>query len=110
MAGSAALDQLERRIHLIGTVDRQIDPVDGVETLQGNPQLSGQHLALKGGGDAGDVAQLTAVQLGPEGLDHQGCGGTGAKPHDHAALDLLSGGGRHRLLHLILQRRHPGLS
>ena len=106
MAGSATLDQLEGRIHLIGAVDGQIDPIHRVEALQGNTELGGQHLALEGGGHTHDVAELTALELGPQGLNHQGRGGAGAQPHHHAAADLLGGCRRHRLLHLILQVRH----
>ena len=110
MAGATALDQLEGGIHLVGAVDRQVDAIDGVEALQGDAQFSGQHLALEGGGDAGDVPQLAASELGAKGLDHQGGGGARTQADDHAALDLLGGGGRHGLLHLILQIRHPRLS
>ena len=106
MAGAAAFDQLERRIHFIGTIDRQIDAADGVEALEGNAELSRQHFTLERRGDAHDVGELAALELGAEGLDHQRRGGTGAQTHHHAAADLFGGSSSHRLLHLILKVRH----
>ena len=73
VASTTALDQLEGGINLIGTIDRQIDAIDRIQALQRDAQLGRQHLALEGGRDANDVTQLTALELGAEGLNHQGC-------------------------------------
>ncbi len=72
MTGATALDQLEVGIHLVGTVNGQVDALNRVEALERNSQLGGQYLPLEGGGHAGDVLQLPTLQLGPKGADHQG--------------------------------------
>ena len=102
MAGTATLDQLEGGVDFIGPIDRQINAIDGIEAEQRNVQFRGQHFSLEGGGHTDDVAELTAGQLGAQGLDHQRGGGAGAQTQHHAVLDLLHGGIRHRLFHLIL--------
>ena len=106
MAGPAPLDQLEGGIHLIRPIDGQIDALDGIQALQGDPQLSGQDLSLKRRGDTGDVPELTTLQPGPQLLNHQSCGGSGSQPKHHSIPDLGHGRGGHGLLHLGLQIRH----
>ena len=106
MAGATALDQLEEGIHLIGAVDGQINAIHGVEALQRNAELGGEHLPLERGGHPHNVAQLTAAELFAQALDHQGGGGAGAQPQHHAVADLFHGGRGNRLLHLVLKIRH----
>ena len=106
MAGAAALDQLEIRVDLIGPIDGQIDTGDGIEALERNTQFGRQHFPLEGGGDASDVLELTALELGAQALDHQGRRRAGAQAHDHAVADLLHRRLRHGLLHAVLQISH----
>ena len=75
MAGATAFDQLKAGVHLIGAINGQIDAINGVEGLQRDAQFGRQHLPLKGGGDADDVAEAAVAQPGPHLLNHQGCGG-----------------------------------
>ena len=76
VASATALDQLEARVDFVGTIDGQINPADGVEAEQGDVELRGQHLSLKGGGHTNDVFEFAAGELGPQALNHQRCGGT----------------------------------
>ena len=75
MACATTLDQLKARVDFVGTIDGQINPADGVETEQGNVELSGQHLSLEGRGDTDDVFEFSAGELGPQALNHQSGGG-----------------------------------
>ena len=75
MASATTLDQLEARVDFVGTIDGQINPADGVETEQGDVELSSQHFSLERGGDTDDVFEFSAGELGPQALNHQGGGG-----------------------------------
>ena len=106
MAGAASLDQLKTRVHLIGAIDGQIDPINRIEAEKRDVQLSGENLTLKGGGDTDDVFQRTAGLPRTEGLDHQGSRGSRPQSKNHAVLDLLNGSISHRLFHLGLEIGH----
>ena len=75
VASATTLDQLEAGVDFVGTIDGQINLADGVEAEQGDVELSGKHLSLEGGGDADDVFEFSAGELGPQALNHQSGGG-----------------------------------
>ena len=103
MACTAALDQLKGRIHLIGTINGQINAIHRIQAAQGNSQLSCQHFALKRCCDADDVLELSGCQTLAKPLDHQSCRGTRSQSHDHAVTKLLNRRFCDSLFHLVLE-------
>ena len=89
--GASALDDVPRRINLVGTVNREIERRVRVEVRERNAEVRG----VCGGGDRGgdpNDAQ-SGVDAGREDIHDRHRGAPGAVPNHHPVVDDLSGDG-----------------
>ena len=98
-AAAAALDQPAVGRHLVGAVDRDVEPPQAVEVLDRDPQLARLFLGRDRGGDAADAADAAAGDR----RQQVGDGRAGAEPDGHPVLDQL----RRRLRRDPLLRIRP---
>mmetsp|Transcript_7788 Transcript_7788/g.13425 ORF Transcript_7788/g.13425 Transcript_7788/m.13425 type:complete len:252 (-) Transcript_7788:8-763(-) len=87
---AAALDQVQVRVVLVGSVDRQVQPAHLVECLDGDPHFACQIRRAGGGGNARDHHPLFPDQFA-EAAHHPGRGRAGSEPHAHAVFHEFHG-------------------
>jgi hypothetical protein len=91
-SATAAFDEIELRVELIGTVDGDVDLLDFVEVRERNAELGGRVACASRCGDAADFeAGFDAVT---DELHGVGCGRAGAEADDLAIFDELKAGAR----------------
>ena len=88
---TTTLDSLEVVADLVGPVDAQIDVVNVVNILDGNPQVTGLLSRPGGGRDPDDVGELAFLNLLTEFIDHVADRGARSQADDHAGLNVLDG-------------------
>src|SRR5258708_4985091 len=84
---AAALDRMERGIHLVGAINGDVQPVDVVERGQRDSALFGLGAGRFRSRHAHDFH--AGADLFAEQVDEMFCGRTGAEPELHAVLDML---------------------
>ena len=88
---TAPLDHVLLRVHLVGSVDGQVDLRIPLEIRERDPQPCGRPDGRLRGGDATDPQTLSANPFG-EPFQEEEHGRARAQAHDHAGPDLI---GRH---------------
>lgn len=88
---AATLDEVEKRVNLVGAVDGQIDDGVGVEIGQGDPEGECLFVSHLGGGYPDDVFEFALAEKLADAFDSVLGGGASAKAENHAGFNVLDG-------------------